>query len=217
MHRYLHQLLSDILYATNNVSLPFTEKELQWNEWISEEEENKTAPVKNLQEWTGITQDMLPPNEMLNDEQVIQLLEALKKMLDAYNCHFILQTQVPERIQYNVIRNNINQQVKVKRLHMGFFQLCVDGTEHKQCALKEYCECAFFADLFADMIDEELSPQEERARQLEIEVRHIKRKYEDDWMKYYPYYLDEKYDDENGDFYNDGFEKDDEDDDNWWR
>ncbi|MES2848522.1 MAG: hypothetical protein V4685_05670 [Bacteroidota bacterium] len=217
MQNYLSQLLSDITYSTNNVSLPFTEKELQSQDWISDDEENKTAPVKNLQVWTGITQVMLPPNEMLDDEQVNVLLEALKKMLDAYNCCFVLQIQVPERIQYETIRNNINQQAKVKRWHMGFFEVCAAGTEHRQCSLGEYCECAFFKELFADMIDEELTPEEERARMLEIEVQHIKRKYDDEWMKYYPYHLDKEYDDENGNPYNYGFEDEKDDDDTWWR
>jgi hypothetical protein len=69
------------------------------------------------------------------------------------------------------------------------------------------------------MIDEDLSPDEERARELECEIIHLKRRHGDDWMKYYPYHLDKNYDDENGNPYDYGFgeEEDDEDDDNWWR
>jgi hypothetical protein len=68
------------------------------------------------------------------------------------------------------------------------------------------------------MIDEDLSPEEERARALQIEIQHIKRKYEDDWMKYYPYHLDRNYDDENGKPYDYGFGGgDDEEQDDWWR
>ena len=164
---------------------------------------------------------MLPPPEMLNDEQVNYLLLALKKMLDAYNWSFVLQTQVPERIQYATIRDNIYQPAKVKRWHMGFFALCRPGTEHKKCTLGEYCQCAFYAEFFSGFIDEDLSPEEERARHLEIELKHIKRKYGDEWMKYYPHHLDKNYDDEDGNQYNYGFDDDyqddDEGDDNWWR
>jgi hypothetical protein len=141
---------------------------------------------------------MLPPGEMLNDEQVNRLLDALKKMLDAYNWSLVQQTQVPERIQYAVIRDNFNQPAKVKRWHMGFFALCRPGTEHKKCVLGEYCQCTFYAELFSEFIDEDLSPEEERAGHLEIEVKHIQRKYGDEWMKYYPYHLDKDYDDEEG-------------------
>lgn len=219
MQNYVSQLLEDIAYATENVSLPFAEEAMDLHDWISEEEEEKNAPVRNLEEWTGIRQEMLPPGEMLNDEQVDHLLDALKKMLDAYNWSFVLQIQVPQRIQYAALRSNFNQQAKVKRWHTGFFELCPPGTEHKKCALDEYCQCAFYDEFFSGFTDEELCPEEERARELEIEIKHLKRKYGDDWLKYYPYHLDANYDDENGNPFNYGFGDEDEedDDDNWWR
>ena len=85
-------------------------------------------------------------------------------MLDAYNCSFVLQTTVPDRIQYSCIRANFNQDVRVNQWHMGFFELCEDGTEHGTCSLAQYCQCAFYAELFSGFIDEDLSPEEERAR-----------------------------------------------------
>ncbi|HEX5653782.1 MAG TPA: hypothetical protein VFX58_11950, partial [Chitinophagaceae bacterium] len=148
MQKYINQLLGDIVNSTANVNWPFAEKELHIHDWIPDEEEEKTAPLHNLEDWTGIRQEMLPPETMLNDEQLHAVLEALKKMLDAYNCSFVLQTQVPERIQYAAIRDNFNQEVKVKRWHMGFFELCVPGTEHGKCVLGEHCQCAFYAGLF---------------------------------------------------------------------
>ena len=217
MQNYIQQLLTDITYATENVSWPFAEKQLHLLDWISDEEENNIATTRELEEWTGIIQEMLPPNEMLTDEQVNSLLAALIKMLDAYNCCFVLQTKVPERIQYAAIRNNFNQPIKVKRWHIGFFAHCRPGTAHKKCALGEYCQCAFYAELFKDMVDEDLTPEEERARVLEIEVNHIQKKYGADWMKFYPYHLDKNYDDENGNPHNYGFGKEDDDEDKWWR
>jgi len=219
MQNYIHQLLADIAYATENLSWSFAEKQLELHDWLPDEEEEQTAPVRDLEEWTGMKKEMLPPVEMLTDEQVNNLLTALNKMLDAYNCSLVLQIKVPERIQYAAIRDNFNQTVKVKRWHMGFFAHCRLGTEHKQCALGEYCQCAFYREFFKDMVDEELTPEEERARHLEIEVRHIQKKYGDDWMKYYPYHLDKNYDDENGNPYDYGLgeEDNDDDEDNWWR
>ncbi|MBW8049780.1 MAG: hypothetical protein FVQ77_05470 [Cytophagales bacterium] len=187
-------------------------------DWIPCDEEDKTAPVRSLEEWTGISKVQLPPPEMLTDEQVHRLLNTLIKMLDAYNWHFVLQIEVPERIQYAALRDNFNQEAKVKRWSMGFFDLCLPGTEHGKCALGEYCHCLLFAELFAGMSDEELSPEEERKMELECETSHIKRKYGDDWMKYYPYHLDPDYDDENGNPYDYGFgDGDDDDEDDWWR
>jgi hypothetical protein len=137
-------------------------------------------------------------------------------LLEACNCHFVLQTAVPERFQYEAIRQNWSQTVKVRHWHEGFFEMCKPGTPHTTCALGEHCQCAFYADLFKDMVHEDLPPEEERARALEIEVEHLKRKHDTDWMKYYPYHLDKNYDDENGNPHNYGMDPDEPDDD-WWR
>lgn len=218
MQHYIDQLLTDMADATQNISWPFVEKELQLHDWISDEDEDNTAPVRNLEEWTGIKQELLPPEAVLNDEQVMQLLDALNKLLNACNWLFVLQTKVPERIQYETIRQHFNQEVKLKRWHMGFFQVCKPGTEYGKCTLGEYCQCTFLDQMFKHMTNEDLTPEEERARALEIEVEHIKKKYDDDWMKYYPYHLDKNYDDENGEPYDYGFGDDKEDDnDNWWK
>lgn len=219
MQNYLLQLLTDIQHASENISSPYADTANGICDWITDEEEEQTAPVRNLQDWTGIHAEMLPPESMLNDEQVNALLNALNKLLSEYNWHFVLQTTVPERIQYETIRRNFDQDAKIKRWHMVFFRLCKPGTEHKSCALGEYCQCLFYKDLFSRFSEEELSPEEERARMLEIEITHIKRRHGDDWMKYYPYHLDPEYDDENGNPYNYGIEDTDneDEDDNWWR
>lgn len=218
MKNYLNQLLSDIQYATDHAVFPFTENGFDLMDWVPDEEENRTAPVRSLEEWTGIYKEQLPPSEKLSDEQIAQLLNALIKMLDAYNCSFVLQTEVPHKIQYETIRENFNQFVKVKRIHMGFFSHCHESTVHKKCTLGEFCQCAFYEDLFSRFKNEELSTEEERKRQLEIETSHLQRKYGEDWMKYYPYHLDAAYDDENGNPYNYGFEEEDDNDekDDWW-
>lgn len=115
METYIQQLVTDITTATENAIFPFPETDWNIHDWISDEEENQTAPVRELEEWTGIKQEQLPPAEMLSDSQISWLLTALKKMLDTYNCSFVLQTEVPERIQYAAIRENFGQSVKVKR------------------------------------------------------------------------------------------------------
>lgn len=67
MEEYLQQLLNDIAGVTEHIGLPFEEKHLQLNDWISDEEEESTAPVRQLEEWTGINQAALPPSYLLSD------------------------------------------------------------------------------------------------------------------------------------------------------
>lgn len=143
------------MHATNHVSWPFIKKEsYDLSDWIPDEEEEFIAPVLQLEDWTGIKKEMLPPHEMLSDDQIARLLNALVKMLDAFNWMWVLQIEVPERIQYAAIRDNFDQPAKAKMWHMGFFQYCRPDTPHGQCTLGEYCHCAFFAEFFKDMVDD---------------------------------------------------------------
>jgi len=217
--RYIEQLLSDIAFATENVEEPYCEGRGDLWAWISDEEEERTAPRRPLEEWTGIRKAALPPVERLSDEQVHRLLQALKSMLDAHNWSFVMQIEVPDRIQYAAMRENFDQEAILKQWNMGFFQLCRPGGPHEDCPLGEYCHCRFFQELWGNFVDEDLSPEEERGRALKIEVEHIKRKYGDEWMKYYPYHLDPEYDDENGNPYDYGFgiHEDDDPADDWKR
>lgn len=196
MKKYISQLLDDIAYATENVSWPFIRKE-SYDLWVvpMPGEEERNAPVRDLETWTGIRKEQFPSPDMLTDEQIARLLAALKKLLLAYNWSLVLQIEVPERIQYATLRDMFNQTAKVLQWQGGFFEVCRPGTEHGKCALGEYCQCAFYSDIFSDFENEKLTLAEERSRTLEIEIRHLKRKYDDDWMKYYPYHLYPDYDD----------------------
>ena len=71
--------------------------------------------------------------------------------------------------------------------------------------------------MFAGFTDEESTPEEERARALEIEIMHLKRRHGSEWKKYYPYHLDANYDDENENRFDDGSGDEDEDGDDWWK
>ncbi len=97
MDHYLKQLLGDIAYATESVVGPYCERESDVWAWVSDEEEERTAPRRPLEEWTGIRKAALPPGDMLSDDQVQQLLDALKRMLDAYNWSFVIQIATTQR------------------------------------------------------------------------------------------------------------------------
>lgn len=204
---YLEQLQNDILFAIENKPNPFPEWQGgdEWA-WISEEEDRRNAPVKSIAEWTGIPKDALPPHENLNDAQLEKLYEALSNMLNVYNMSIVFHlVNTQTRAKYQVLRAYYDQEQPMLRWHMGFFNECPDEKPFVQCLLGEKCHCRFFAEMRADFIDEDLSPEEERMRELDIEVRHIKRKHGDDWRKYYPYHLDPDYDDEFGNPYDYGF------------
>ena len=217
MEKYLQQLLEDIAYATANVASPYAAVSVDFWDWISDEEEDKTAPRIPLEEWTGIQQSQLPPVHLLTDEQIEVLYTALEKMLIAYNYAIIFIFTTPIRTRYEVLQVNFSQEAIQKRWHDGFFETCKIKKSHPDCLLGEACHCAYFEELHAGFIEEDLSPEEERLRYLAIEVAHIKRKYGSDWRKYYPYHLDPEYDDEYGNPHDYGFGDLEDDEDDWWR
>lgn len=150
MERYCRQLLSDIRQAKANVPQPwwlFTNWEdtiLPWTEDV------KNAPRKSLEEWTGLKKEALPPADLLTDTQMRSLLQELKDMLGEYNCHVVFQISVPERTQYEVIRQRYDQHSPLLYANMHFFEFCDPGEKRGNCLLGDYCHCRFFDNLLAD-------------------------------------------------------------------
>ena len=81
MQNYIFQLLADIKQATENICKAYEHKQVDFFGWISEEEEEQNAPIKNLQDYCGIMQEQLPPENMLSDGQLAELFSALRIML----------------------------------------------------------------------------------------------------------------------------------------
>jgi len=137
MEKYVDQLLQDIEAAIEIAKTPTESRSYEIWEWLSEEEEDRTAPVRELEDLTGIKQEQLPPSSLLADDQITKLTKALIDLLNTHNWSFVMQTEVPEKFQYECIRQNFKQTVKVYKWKMGFFENCKPGTEHHTCALKE--------------------------------------------------------------------------------
>jgi hypothetical protein len=222
MNRYLEQLHAEIAHAIQNVPKPPIPSEgLDIWFFISYEDEMRASRHKPLEEWTGISADAFPADDLLTDDQVEALYNAASGMLSAYNMHIIFHLcDTPVRAQYRVMKAFWNQQLPMLQHNDGFFETCTDGNRIELCLLGDKCHCRFFREQFPDTDNEPITPEEERAMELDIEIRHIRKKYDDDWMKYYPYHLDPDYDDEYGNPFDYGFgdlNEDEDDDDNWWR
>jgi len=216
MKKYLDQFLSDIEAITQSFQdIPSQEVEI-WD-WISDEEEDQIAKRIQLEDWTGIRQEQIPPSEMLTDEEIEKLYESLYELLKAINYSIVFHFRMPLRIQYQILQKNWKQEAIQKEWHYGFFNTCFEKKSHDSCPMGEGCECRFFEELHASFEPDNRTPEEQRLAHLQIEVNHIKRKHGDDYMKYYPYHLDPEYDDENGNPHDYGFGDFDDEDDEWWK
>jgi len=101
METYINQLLEDIKASLSNVPRPYIPPEgVNFWDIPTPDEEECYAPVRALEELTGISKDQLPPAHMLTDDQISRLLAILNELLNAYNWCFVLQNKVPERVQY---------------------------------------------------------------------------------------------------------------------
>ena len=193
LQKYIRQLLEDIDNATNNVPEPYQ----HWEEadedfgvlpWM---EDPDNAPRKSLEEWTTLKKEQFPPAHRLSDGQISQLLPAIKAMLDAYNCSAVFQIEVPERIQYRVIRERFQQEVPMLKANYYFFELCDRHAQRdrSQCLLGEaYCHCAFFESFFDDFKGEaqDCEPEENSSTLDPYEEYMLKRRYGENWRKYIP-------------------------------
>jgi hypothetical protein len=87
MQKYINQLIEDIQYAKANIQKPWIvlKEGYEFDEWLSEEEDKKQAPIRNVEDWSGIKKEQLPPEDRLSDEQVEALFKALDKLLSEFN------------------------------------------------------------------------------------------------------------------------------------
>jgi hypothetical protein len=191
--RYVVQLVEDLQSAIEMLADPEPSKTIDFEDLLSDEEEERSAPRRQLEDYTGIAKNQLPPEELLSDDQINMLLDSLTKLLNQCNWSFVLQTEVPNRVQYHAIRENFSQEIVLKRFNMGFFKLCEEGTIHTKCALGEYCQCKFYDEFFSGPEPIEIT-EDESIQQ--IEIQHLKRKYGDQWFRYYLYYFDREEEDE---------------------
>lgn len=181
MQKYLNQLLGDVHLATENPPQAYLVDAYGLQDWMPAHEEEEQAQKKSLEEWTDIIQDAIPPDHLLTDEQVEVLLDAFKKLLRAYNCHFImLVVGVPERVQYRALRNGWKQVSPLMRWHEYFFNFCNDEKPTQGCLLgEEYCHCRVVNERISDRDkEEEWSEEEEAAFWREYERNKKKRRRE---------------------------------------
>lgn len=191
MERYLQQLLADIRWAREHIPEPWwhfidsNDDEEDEEPFLLRREEPANAPQKSLEELTGLRQFHLPPADRLDSRQVQLLLQALKDLLSAYNCHVIFQQSgIPHRLQYEVIRRRFKQGVPQLRTTDHFFSFCDPGQERSSCSLGSYCECNFLDNLLS-RYDE---AQEEEGEERGFHDLSLRRKDGRDWEKYHQYY-----------------------------
>jgi len=181
--KYLEQLIGDIETATQYGLDTYTTLEEDEVDLLVWEEQVEKVQSQAFDDWCTIKQTQLPPNTSLNDQQIIVLVAQLKLLLNAYNCPIVFQFHVPERLQYQVIRANFNQQVPTIKVRHFTFSFCDESLCRKACLLgPEYCHCLFFDDFF-----DKFTHTTEESADADVEINPykqylLKRRYGEDWL-----------------------------------
>ncbi len=162
MQEYINQLLVDIANAIDKARFYFPNRPFSYHEWLSETEEESSATEHKFDEWTGIRKILLPPEVLLNDDEVEELLDALVKLICAYHLDAYFFYTIPDRLKYSAIRENFDQTVKALNYRHGTFEFCKKGTPIFKCALGAYCHCGFTSGSLSDTYVDFVFPGREK-------------------------------------------------------
>jgi len=160
----IDQLVAEIKAATRHVPPPslFLGNAKTEQTGISCLDEEQLPTYLSLEDWSGIKKDQLPLDSSLTEKQIQSLLSTIKNLLAAYNCAVIFQKNIPERIQYRVIRERFNQKVPIQQDDYFSFSLCDQQTARKDCVMgTNHCHCVLMDNFFEKYSTKEVKELEE--------------------------------------------------------
>ena len=227
MEKYLRYLHADIEISIEQAP-PVSE--YGWIPVFPDEEDEADVDSSKMVafvELTGILSEAFPPEPLLTDEQLISLKAAIENLWSAWNLTWEMPLHLPERKQYAaLVREMKDATISYHPERGGKVSIC-NFEGGKPCPFKpddDYCFCKYIDECVkhdialweehvrSQGIDpyRELSPEEEKAFEEEMRIRDLRKRYGDDWKKYYNYErrfeMEELEDDfDEDDFFDEGF------------
>jgi hypothetical protein len=202
MEKYLRQLLSGI---ENSIAEAPSLPDFGWLPFHPDDDEDgdfRCTRHVRLCDLFGIIPEAFPPEHMLTDDQVSRLRQAIERLWKAWNLGWEMPLYLPERKQYAaMVREMGGEAISYDYERGGEVQIC-RFEEGGLCPFKpgdDYCFCKYIDDsvkhdiaiweenVRAQGLDpyRELTPEEEAALEEEIRIRDLRKRYGDDWKKYY--------------------------------
>lgn len=141
MKTYVKQLILDIKNAHRPQLSDAEKAKITFEEEMEAVEnyaEGNNIPP-SLSSESGLTIEQFPPEEQLEDEEILQLIEAFDQMLQSRNISMDMPKNVPLRKAYPIILNLLNEEAwyfPTGTLHYDFCTGYAPG-----CELGEYCPC----------------------------------------------------------------------------
>ncbi len=200
MTRYIQQLLADIEEAISSASqLP----EQEWYPPFDEEEDElqmTALQAVKLEHIYKIPAVAFPPEHLLDEAQIIEILDGLQRLLSSWRVYWELPNELSSRQSYRALHHAIHHetvtwdaalggQLKICRFEDGGF--CPFGQNGGYCYCKELDasvkhDIAIWEEhVRSQGLDpyRELSEEETAAFEEEMRIRNERKRHGDDWLK----------------------------------
>ncbi|TXB65604.1 hypothetical protein [Phaeodactylibacter luteus] len=144
MEKYVNYLVQDILAAMENVPhYLMGDEEEEDLEFLTPDEEAKDAPRKPLGLIAGLDPNWFPPEERLEDDQLLQILDALNDCLDAYGFILNFPLGLPSRQRYAILAQQLRKEVPVLKYNTWQIDFCNYDTVACPFGAR-YCQCKVY-------------------------------------------------------------------------
>jgi len=146
MERYIEQLIEDLHEVTRNMKLPHRISEetgadpyydvtLEDFSYIDEYLYGDKIPVSSI---TGIALELLPPADLLSNEQQALLATELENLLMYFHFYLDFPEDYPDHLRYSFILNFWKEEHVPMSIGEGHFNFCDYEEEH--CPFPGYCD-----------------------------------------------------------------------------
>ncbi|HFA49935.1 MAG TPA: hypothetical protein ENJ95_13085 [Bacteroidetes bacterium] len=200
MQKYLQYLLSDIEALIEQAPvLP----DNAWSPGYAEEEEDDyglAARSVKISDFVGLEKMAFPPEHLLTDMQVIELVEGILDLWTAWNLHVELPPKLPLRKQYTALVGEMDGQVSFHPEYGGDVHIC-QYEAGKTCPFQpgnDYCQCRETEEaakhdiaLWEEYVRSqgldpyrEITPEEESRFEEQMRQRVLKKRFGKHWRRY---------------------------------
>jgi hypothetical protein len=201
MVKYLLQLLGDI---EQSIELASQLPEQDWfPDYEDEEEETSLVSTKavKLGDIYDIPFEAFPPEKLLSDVQVIQLLDGIQRLWSSWRLWCDLPRQLTDRQHYSAMLHAMQHELVAWNVNKGGDVAICRFEEGSYCPFGKdghYCQCRVLDETVKHDIAiweehvrsqgldpyRELSEEEGAAFEEEMRIRNLRRHFGDDWEKH---------------------------------
>lgn len=136
MQNYINQLIEDLKKS----KLAAPESPVLSEDYEEFEEqmlEIENAPDTNSDKLMGLSYEQFPPSEMLNEQQMQELINAIADTFNAYNMCADFPERMPLKMRYELLRDIFKEDIQYMPGFTHHYDFCTGNCE--DCKIAEYC------------------------------------------------------------------------------